>query len=144
MQTGFQLHRLFAIILTMSFPAQPEVLWDTFKAFICDDLEHMLRTRHRIHNTSPERLYDLGLYKIDKIIRHSGKSLSHFPTMPQFTENWDRIFGNCFILEQWDYNQDEERASAGTNIVKFNPEQQAAFETIIRAVDEEQQGKLFF
>ena len=41
-QTGYQLRHLFAMILEHCIPTQPDVLWTTYKASICDDLEGVL------------------------------------------------------------------------------------------------------
>ncbi|KAF7145290.1 hypothetical protein RHSIM_Rhsim04G0168000 [Rhododendron simsii] len=38
MKTGYQLRRLFCVILTQCSPSQPAVLWDKFAMHICDDL----------------------------------------------------------------------------------------------------------
>ena len=44
MRTGYQLQRLFSVILTQCSPLQPNVLWNQFKIHICDDLAHKIWT----------------------------------------------------------------------------------------------------
>jgi hypothetical protein len=41
-QTGYQLHHLFIIILEHCISTQPDILWITYKASICDDLKGVL------------------------------------------------------------------------------------------------------
>jgi len=40
MQTGHQLHQLFATILNFCSPTNPAMLWANFRQHICDDLQH--------------------------------------------------------------------------------------------------------
>ncbi|XP_028078844.1 uncharacterized protein LOC114280672 [Camellia sinensis] len=60
-KTGYQLRRLFSIILTQCSPLNPCALWNQFSTHICDDLPHKIC-----------------------------KSLIDFPPMPQPTANWSR------------------------------------------------------
>jgi hypothetical protein len=129
----------------MSSPSQPENLWNnTFKPFICDDLSFKLQTKYYIQNPTEDMVYDFGLYQIDNILHQSGRSLSEFPTMPQWSHHWEDTLDNRLIYEQTNYNTQEELLNTQTNLEKFNPEQQAAFDTIMQVVDQQQLGKLFF
>ncbi|KIK56732.1 hypothetical protein GYMLUDRAFT_144983, partial [Collybiopsis luxurians FD-317 M1] len=67
MQTSSTLCSLFATILKDCHPAQPGLLWDQFKVFICDDLAHYLHRERIVINPSQNQVEDYGLYLIDKI-----------------------------------------------------------------------------
>jgi hypothetical protein len=108
--------------LIISSPSQPENLWDYFKAFICGDLSIKLQNKYHIQNPTEDKVYDFGLYDIDNILHHSGRSLSQFPTMPQWSHDWENTLGNRLINEQTDYNVEEELLSTQINLQKFNPE----------------------
>ena len=50
MKTGYQLRRLFCIILTQCSLLEPLQLWERFSINICDDLAHKLRTLFAMPN----------------------------------------------------------------------------------------------
>ncbi|KZT51639.1 hypothetical protein CALCODRAFT_408476, partial [Calocera cornea HHB12733] len=61
-QSGYQLQLLFAILLLHCYPAQPEILWQGYKCYICDDLEHRLQQDGRRQNPSADNIEDYDLY----------------------------------------------------------------------------------
>ncbi|KIK50669.1 hypothetical protein GYMLUDRAFT_182429, partial [Collybiopsis luxurians FD-317 M1] len=63
---------LFATILKDCNPTQPGVLWNQFKQYICDDLEHYLHREKIVEYPSQSEAEDYGLYLIDKILFHTG------------------------------------------------------------------------
>ncbi|KAJ3760793.1 hypothetical protein EV360DRAFT_39084 [Lentinula raphanica] len=68
MQSGSSLRSLFATILKECHPAQPLLLWNQFKLYICDDIQHKLQTAGILPNPTLEQIEDYGLYLIDKIL----------------------------------------------------------------------------
>ena len=143
-QTGYQLRRLFIIILINCNPVEPHNLWNDYKDKFCDDLGHYLQTRQGIHNPGAEQIYDYGLYLIDKELRKfSGKGLEQFPSMPQPQENWAQHIGNRLIAAQRDYNREEMQLLAISEVAKMNPLQKHAFTSVITSVYENK-GATFF
>ena len=142
MQTGSQLRFLFVTILRDCFPAQPEILWNEFKEYICDDLKHALRHRG-IPEPTEEQAYDYGLYLIERILKLSGKSLADYEPMPVSQENWDHQFGNHLILEQRSYDHLEQAQLAEERIPNLNIDQRYAYDQILNAVAT-QSGQCFF
>jgi hypothetical protein len=142
MQTGSQLRNLFVTIIRDCSPAKPEVLWERFKEHICDDLKHALR-RRGMRDPTEHQVFDYGLYLIDKILKLRGTSLRHYQTMPRPQENWDEQFGNHLILEQRDYDPEEQARLAELRIPTLNADQRAAYDAIVEAV-ETQSGQCFF
>lgn len=141
MQTGSSLRNLFATILMFCALSDPLALWDTFKPQICDDILHQLNTLGRIH-PSDEQIYDYGLYLLQQLLLHSGRTLHDF-SLPDPKENWGQLVDNHFIAEQLAYDQTSERSSAQQRIQQMNDDQSRAFSEIVQSV-ERSDGQLFF
>ena len=62
---GYQLHRLFVVILIHCSPVDPHRVWDATKHHLCDDLQHHLIHTLHIPQPTQEQVYDYGLYLID-------------------------------------------------------------------------------
>ncbi|XP_052185281.1 uncharacterized protein LOC127796918 [Diospyros lotus] len=97
MKTGYQLRRLFSIILTQCSPLNPCALWNQFSTHICDDLAHKIRTLFAISNPTEAQIKDYGLHLLNQMLHESGKSLIDFPPMPQPTANWSAVVGKTFL-----------------------------------------------
>jgi len=141
MQTGTQVRHLFATFLLFRPPAQPEVLWNDFRHFICDDLGHRLWAMG-IQNPTDD-IYDYGLFLLDTILGDSGHSLEDFPSMPRSVRDWAALNVNPLIAEQLSYNQEVEWADLDSRLPCLNAEQWSAFERSISSINDEQ-GKIFF
>jgi len=143
MQTGSQLHSLFAIILTNCNPTFPEQLWERFKNHICDDLAHRLQQHHHEEDPPEERVWDYGLFLIDKLLQWQGKSLRDFPPMPLPIGNWEaQADGNRFIAEQ-QYDLEEQTRVYQRDLALLNAEQRSAHDQIIDSA-EQGDGRVFF
>jgi hypothetical protein len=143
MQIGRQLRHLFVTILKDCTPANPRELWDTFWSDICDDLRYQLQRHANVADPSEAQVQDYGLYLIDKLLSHSGRRLQDWDSMPQFVENWGAIFGNPLIMEQHQYNPEEQAQLAAQCLASLNQDQHAAFEKITSAVST-RSGEIFF
>ncbi|XP_052209285.1 uncharacterized protein LOC127812795 [Diospyros lotus] len=97
MKTGYQLRRLFNIILTQCSPLNPCALWNQFSTHICDDLAHKIRTLFAISNPTGAQIEDYGLHLLNQMLHESGKSLIDFPPMPQVIGNWSAVVGKTFL-----------------------------------------------
>jgi hypothetical protein len=134
MQTGSQPRSLFITILIGGNPTKPEDLWDCFRVHICDDLKYRLQHRG-IPDPSDEQVYDYGLYLMEKLLKAQGSSLDKFPPMPVSLMGWTVLLGNYLLMEQKDYNQDQQQQMADQCIPNLNPDQHSAFDQIMHAVD---------
>ncbi|XP_028114888.1 uncharacterized protein LOC114312792 [Camellia sinensis] len=114
MKAGYQLRRLFCIILTQCFPLQPHALWNQFSMHICDDLAHKLR-----------------------------KSLIDFPPMPQPTANWSATVGNRLIFEHQQLHNEAQQTDVQITIDRLNNGQRTAYNAITSSVFESK-GTIFF
>ncbi|CAL5370135.1 unnamed protein product [Camellia sinensis] len=143
MKTGYQLRRLFCIILTQCFPLQPHALWNQFSMHICDDLAHKLRTLFAISNPTEAQIEDYGLYLLNQMLEESGKSLIDFPPMPQPTANWSATVGNRLIFEHQQLHNEAQQTDVQITIDRLNNGQRTACNAITSSVFESK-GTIFF
>jgi hypothetical protein len=142
MQTGRQLRHLFVTILKDCAPADPRALWDNHCIHICDDLECQHAAVLGIH-PSQEDVQDYGLYLIDQLLAQSGKRLQDWDCMPQIMGDWAARAGNPLLMEQRQYDLEEQAHLAEQHIASLNLGQQTAFEQVSSAVTNKT-GKTFF
>ena len=142
MQTGASLCGLFCTALLFSGLNYPDQLWQTFQHSICDNLPHQLQEINIYHFTESD-IYDYSLYEIDQILQEAGKKITDFPSMPSFTQNWNLETTNQLIVEQLNWNREEEEISTRNNIGMLNVEQCTAFDTIWNSIEQDK-GQLFF
>ncbi|KAG5539463.1 hypothetical protein RHGRI_019865 [Rhododendron griersonianum] len=143
MKSGYQLRRLFCVILTQCSPLQPLELWKRFSMHICDDLAHKIRTLFAIPNPTEGQIEDYGLYLLNQMLGETGKSLHDFPPMPQPIENWSTVAGNRLIIEHRQLQIQAQQADTETNIGRLNSEQRNAYDAILCSVFEKK-GTTFF
>ncbi|KAI8557126.1 hypothetical protein RHMOL_Rhmol05G0311100 [Rhododendron molle] len=143
MKTGYQLRRLFSIILMQCSPIHPYALWKQFSVHICDDLAYKIRTLFAISNPSEAQIEDYGLYLLNHLLQESGKTLLDFPPMPQPNENWSAIVGNRLILEHRQLQIEAQQAHAPFNVHYLNSGQNTAYNAITSSVFENK-GTMFF
>ncbi|KAG5550493.1 hypothetical protein RHGRI_015459 [Rhododendron griersonianum] len=143
MKSGYQLRRLFCVILTQCSPLQPLELWKRFSKHICDDLAHKIRTLFAIPNPTEGQIEDYGLYLLNQMLGETGKSLHDFPPMPQPIENWSTVAGNRLIIKHRQLQIQAQQADTETNIGRLNSEQRNAYDAILCSVFEKK-GTTFF
>ncbi|XP_058219883.1 uncharacterized protein LOC131330353 [Rhododendron vialii] len=143
MKTGYQLRRLFGVILTQCSPLHPYALWKQFCIHICDDLAHKIRTLFSIANPTEAQVEDYGLYLLDELLHESGKNLLDFPPMPIPIGNWSVVFGNRLISEHRQLQIEAQEVGIQTNIERLNNGQRAAYDAIISSIFENK-GTTFF
>jgi hypothetical protein len=132
-ETGSQLRHLFTTLLLFCAPAEPHVLWLTFRAKICDDLRHRLRQLGRTVLTDDD-IYDFGLHLIHNILQDSGHSLSDFPSMPQSQLNWSDTLNNRLISQQINFDPEAENDAAHRLTTTLNDDQRQAFQQIWNSI----------
>ena len=143
MQTGYQLRRLFNVILTQCSPLDPAVLWEQFASCICDDLAHKLRTSFGVASPTDSEINDYGLYLLNDLLQETGKSLSDYPPMPLPVKNWSTTGDNRLIWEHRQLQRDTDTAIVHSNVERLNPGQRRAFDAITTSVLEAK-GTTFF
>src|SRR5258706_8891956 len=91
-QTGTQLRSLFVLLLLHCEPANPLGLWETYKLKICDDLPHVLQTRHQVHAPTEDQVVDYGLFLIRPLLLCVGLDLPNFQLPCNKTGQWPALF----------------------------------------------------
>ena len=84
MQPGVVYHQLLAVILLTDEVAESHVLWDQFKAGLCDDVKHKLyyMSHYQADQEIPENdVYDYSLWDLNRMLVEIGRSLAEFPPM---------------------------------------------------------------
>jgi len=74
-----------AVILLTNEVTEPHVLWDQFKAELCDDIKHKLcyMNHYQADQKIPEdNVYDYGLWDLNRMLVEMGRSLAEFLPMP--------------------------------------------------------------
>ena len=96
---GYQLCRLFVVILIYCAPVDLDRLWEASKNNLCDNLNHYLI--HTLHIPEPTQyqVYDYGLHLIAQDLRRYGKNLQDYPSMPRPQGNWGHQEGNQLMLQ---------------------------------------------
>ncbi|XP_028081957.1 uncharacterized protein LOC114283346 [Camellia sinensis] len=143
MKIGYQLRRLFTIILTQCSPLQPYALWNQFSMHICDDLAHKIRTLFAISEPTEAQIEDYGLYLLNQMLQESGKSLIDFPPMPQPSTNWSAVVGNRLIFEHQQLHNETQQADVEIIIDRLNNDQRTTYDAITSSVFENK-GTIFF
>ena len=85
MQPGMACRRLLAVILLTDEVAEPYLLWDQFKARLCDNVKHKL---HRMNHYQADQeilendVYNYSLWDLNRILVGMERSLANFLPMP--------------------------------------------------------------
>jgi len=138
-------YQLLAVILLTDEVAEPHLLWDQFKAGLCDDVKHKLHYMN--HYQADQKIleddvYDYGLWDLNRILVGMGRSLADFLPMPLSQQQWAHRIPNP-LLHAEQYNVDEMATLVDEQRAIFNPDQATAFDTILESVTNNQ-GHLFF
>jgi len=133
------------VILLTNEVAEPHLLWDQFKAGLCDDVKYKLHhmNYYQVDQEIPEDgIYDYGFWDLNRILVGMGRSLADFPPMPFPQQQWAHRIPNP-LLQAKQYDVDEMATLVDEQRAIFNPDQTAAFDAILESVTNNQ-GHLFF
>ncbi|KAG8737335.1 hypothetical protein FRC10_008303 [Ceratobasidium sp. 414] len=144
MKTGFQLRKLFVVILTFCTPSNPRQLCLNFQNHLCDDLRHQLQHMARApQDPTDDQVYDYGLYPIQQMVKEAGFTMEHVQ-LDTCIHNWAQYQEvNQLIQEQIQLQQNQPPGTTEAFEVQFNPQQQAAFDQIYHS-SVESNGQIFF
>jgi PIF1-like helicase len=135
MQTGTTLRHLFCTILLHNSPSQPDVLWNRFKAHICDDLHYHLHRLGIRENAADDEVYDYGLYLIRESLARMGADMATIaPSLPRIVGNWDATNQNHLIRRQQILDPAPLEGYVRENAPHLNLEQRTAYDLICGSV----------
>jgi hypothetical protein len=81
---------------------------------------------------------------MEKLLKAQASSFDKFPPMQVSQMGWTVLLGgNHLLMEQRDYDQDQQQQMADQRIPNLNPDQCSAFDQIMHAVDTHP-GQCFF
>jgi len=135
---------LLAVILLTDKVAEPYLLWNQFKAGLCDDVKHKLHhmNHYQADQEIPENdVYDYGLWDLNRILVGMGGSLTDFLPMPLLQQQWAHRIPNP-LLQAKQYDVDEMATLVDEQRAIFNPDQAVAFDAILESITNNQ-GHLF-
>jgi len=96
-QPGMVCHWLLVVILLTNEVAEPYILWNQFKAGLCDDVKHKIHhiNHYQADQEIPEDdVYDYGLWDLNRIL---GRSLANFPPMSLLQQQWAHKIPNPLL-----------------------------------------------
>jgi len=132
--------RLLAVILLTNEVAKPHLLWDQFKAGLCDNVKHKLYhiNHYQADQEIPEDdIYDYSLWDLNRILVGMRRSLADFPLMPLPQQQWAHKIPNS-LLQAEQYNIDEMATLVDEQRAIFNLDQAAAFDAVLESVTNNQ------
>ena len=136
MQPGMACCQLLAVILLTDEVAEPRLLWDQFKAGLCDDVKHKLyyMNHYQADQKIPKNdVYDYGLWDLNRILVEMERSLADFPPIPLPQQQWAHRIPNP-LLQTEQYNVDEMATLVDKQRAIFNPDQAAAFDAVLESI----------
>jgi len=145
MQPGMACCQLLTVILLTDEVAESYLLWDQFKAGLCDDVKHKLHhmNHYQADQEIPEDdIYDYSLWDLNRVLVGIGRSLADFLPMSFPQQQWAHRVPNP-LLQAEQYNVDEMATLVDEQRAIFNPDQAAAFDVILESITNNQ-GHLFF
>ncbi|QRV82937.1 ATP-dependent DNA helicase PIF1 [Ceratobasidium sp. AG-Ba] len=143
-KTGYQLRKLFVVILTFGNPTDPLKLWDDYKVHICDDLRHrIVQEGWDIPDLTDEKVYDYGLYLLEKMVIEAGSTMEKVK-LPKSVGRWAEYEGQGRIfLEQIQLRQAIPEGEPETLVGQLNIQQLDAFNKVYTSAVESH-GQTFF
>ena len=96
-----------------------------------------------ITDPAEDKVYDFGLFLLNKVLRESGHSLDDWPSMPKPQNEWNGLVTNSLIVEQLSYGRNLLCADLDSRLPRLNHDQRNAFTEVVNSVMNSQ-GQLFF
>ena len=141
-----QIRELYVVILRFCFPADPKKLFDDFWADWTDDFKQMGDRRGL--NFTEDQLKTMVRLDIQVRLQSHENDLPDFGLPPMTDEEKASVEGlvnteAAVIREEMDYDVNELAANVETTIPKFTEEQSEIFDTIMRAVQQQESLQVF-
>ena len=151
--SGSALRAMFTSAILFGELSSPLTIWNKFKTFFCDDLDHRLHknglesrmTQYHSNSTFYEdsQSLDYGLFLIDTRLKDQGQS-SSLHSIPDPIFQWSlllaevsEISSNAFVQAEKNYDCQAEHNLFTQKYHMLNTDQKEAFDTITGALDAE-------
>src|ERR1700733_7581765 len=120
------------MILTQCEPAEPNILWHTFRGNLCDDLERRIPNLFpHCQNPTQDDVFDYSLFLIQGLLIERDKSLEQY-NLPMPVGHWQQELRSG---SNRSYNIQLEAQRYIENEAKLNPQQRHVVWTVISAVE---------
>ena len=130
-----QLRQLFVTILLFVEPSIPLALWDKYKASFAEDF--LCRARTVFANVElDEHILNCVLLDLEYRLQKHGKSLADYPGMPIPTNVSNPYEESRIIMDELDYNFNEQNDIVSQNLPLLNADQLSIYNIIIAAVND--------
>ncbi|XP_013699854.1 ATP-dependent DNA helicase PIF1-like [Brassica napus] len=143
--TGWQLRRLFIIILIYCEVANPLKLWEHAWKYLSEEILYMKQKEFRFPELilQDEQLQQYTLLEIERLLKENDKSLTDFLGMPRPDETILKEISNTVLRQELNYDTEKERIEHEKLFTTINEDQKKIYNAVIDSVDT-QAGKLFF
>ena len=137
--------QLLTMILLTNKMTKSHVLWNQFKARLCDNVKYKfcyMSYYQANQEILKNDIYDYSLQDLNRILVRMEKSLVKFLLIPLSQQQWSYRISNP-LLQTKQYNVNEITTLIDEQKAMFNPEQATAFDTVLESVTNNQ-GYFFF
>ncbi|XP_057451986.1 uncharacterized protein LOC130743774 [Lotus japonicus] len=143
--SAVHVRNLFVTYLLGNTLSNPLNVWNKTWQELADDIQYDLRKTHNKPDLVIEenRLKDLCLMEIEKILMVNGKSLKDFSGMPRVEANTLVKYGNVLLLNELNFDAVEMSRLHEECFGKLNDGQSKIYEEIITAINSKNGGFFF-
>ena len=142
-KTGPQLRQLFIVILIFCEPVNPGQLWERFSLQFFEDFYHRLQQRYNDMNVCQTLAKNSALLHIDSLLCQYGRQLTDFQGMPIPDQGGIHRMHNYLVLEEMMFDVDQQKECALGMECSLNHLQQIAYNRILEAVQNNNEGVFF-
>ncbi|AEE09607.1 putative DNA helicase [Cotesia vestalis bracovirus] len=138
-----QIRTLFAIIISTCFPSNPCNLWHKYKDNMSEDILHQIRVSSRNHDIEMnEEIHNRALLLIEDMCYLMCGNLLIRLGMPAPYREMNDAF-NRELEREREYDHQELDLVVQTNVPLLNYQQKKVYDTLMKAIDDENGGLYF-
>ncbi|XP_057456739.1 uncharacterized protein LOC130747739 isoform X2 [Lotus japonicus] len=142
---GHYLRKLFLRLLISNSITRPEKVWQQTWQWLSEDVLYQQRKLSNIQDLqlSDNELQNITLMLIEELLQSNRRSLKDFPSMPYPQGYVTNRLGNKLIYAERDYDTTKLNEEFQNYFKSLTDEQRTIFDTIMKAVSDEQGGMYF-
>ncbi|XP_057415282.1 uncharacterized protein LOC130710142 [Lotus japonicus] len=143
--SGSYCRALFISFLLGNSMSNPVKVWTETWHVLVDGILYDLRRKHNNKelNIDEERLKELCLVEIEKVLMINGRSLKDIPNMPHVDPSILNQYGNVLLFNELNYDIDEMKRLHVEFFNKMNSGQSKVYHEIIDVVNQDKGGFFF-
>ncbi|KAI3821177.1 hypothetical protein L1987_08736 [Smallanthus sonchifolius] len=143
--SGYFLRSLFATMLLSGSLSRPDFVWQNTWKFLSDGIlyKQQLLLKYPGLSLTDDRIQNLTLFEIEKLLLRNSSSLRRFPSMPYPDNDSISSSNNRLITEELSYDRNNLQTEFDSLLVSLTDEQRSVFEEIMNAVKHNKGGVFF-